>query len=388
MDPHQEICRAIDAYRETAVATSRSIHDHPEPRFEEVFAAEQLTGAARALGLQVESGIAGLKTAFRAEFGGHGPTVAIFAEYDALPNGHSCGHNLIAGAALAAVAGLHSIAPHLKGKIVFMGTPAEEGGGGKVILMNRGALKGVDAAMMAHPMDGEWSTMPALATHTIKLTFHGRAAHASLAPWNGSSALAAMLQTFHAVDMARLHFRDGSRVHGIITNGGQATNIIPELTECQFVTRARTAKYAKEMAERVIRCAEGSAMAAGTRVEHASHAGYKNMINNMTVAHRYAAHSAALGAPSPDAPLDLPTGSTDMGDISHRFVAIHPIFAIATPGEGSCHEDGFVRHADSPRGYDAMIRVAKALAMTAYDLLAEPELLASAKAEFAQHADS
>jgi amidohydrolase len=388
MDPHQEICRAIDAYRETAVATSRSIHDRPEPRFEEVFAAEQLTGAAAAMGLQVERGIAGLKTAFRAEFGGHGPTVAIFAEYDALPNGHSCGHNLIAGAALAAIAGLHAVAPQLKGKIVFMGTPAEEGGGGKVILMNRGALKGVDAAMMAHPMDCEWSTMPALATHGVRLKFRGKASHAAIAPWDGSSALAAMLLTFHAVDMARLHFRDGSRVHGIITNGGQAANIIPELTECQFTTRAYTSKYAEEMAQRVIQCARGAAMAVGTQVEESNFSGYKNMVTNLSVAHRYAQHSQALGTPSPDPPLGLPTGSTDMGDISHRMVAIHPVFAISSPGEGTCHEDAFVRHADSPRGYDAMTRVAKALAMTAYDLLAEPELLASAKAEFAQSKES
>jgi len=388
MDPHHEICRAIDAYRDTAVATSHAIHEHPESRFEEVFAAEQLTGAAQALGLAVERGIAGLKTAFRAEFGAHGPSVAIFAEFDALPNGHSCGHNLIAGAALAAVAGLHSIAPHLKGKIVFMGTPAEEGGGGKVILMNRGALKGVDAAMMAHPMDGEWSTMPALATYGVRLKFRGKAAHAAIAPWDGSSALAAMLQTFHAVDSARLHFRDGSRVHGIITNGGQASNIIPELTECQFVTRAFTSKYAKEMAERVIQCARGAAMATGTQVEETVSAGYKNMITNRAVAHRYAEHSKALGTPSPDPPPGLPTGSTDMGDVSHRMIAIHPVFAITSPGEGTCHEDAFVRHADSPRGYDAMIRVAKALAMTAFDLLAEPELLASAKAEFAQSVES
>ncbi|MHB8383906.1 MAG: amidohydrolase [Candidatus Binataceae bacterium] len=383
MNPHQEICRAIDAYRETAVAASHAIHDHPEPRFEEVFAADQLAGAAQALGLQVERGIAGLKTAFRAEFGASGPTVAIFAEYDALPNGHSCGHNLIAGAALAAVAGLHAIAPQLKGKIVFMGTPAEEGGGGKVVLMNRGALKGVDAAMMAHPMDSEWSTMPALATHGVRLRFRGKAAHAAIAPWDGSSALSAMLLTFHAVDMARLHFRDGSRIHGIITNGGQATNIIPELTECNFATRGFTSQYAEEMAQRVIQCARGAAMATGAQVEESTHAGYKNMITNLAVAHRYAEHSQALGTPSPDPPHGLPTGSTDMGNISHRMIAIHPVFAIATPGEGTCHEDAFVRHADSPRGYDAMIRVAKALAMTAHDLLAEPELLSSAKAEFA-----
>ena len=389
MEAHQAICGAIDEFRETAVAVSRSIHDHPEPKFEEHFAAEQLSKATSGLGLRVENGIAGLKTAFRAEFGrSEGPTVAIFAEYDALPNGHSCGHNLIAGAALSAVAGLNAIAAQLPGRVVFMGTPAEEGGGGKILLLNRGALKGVDAAMMAHPMDGEWSTMPALATRHLRLTFNGHAAHASLAPWEGSSALAAVLQTFHAVDMARLHFRDGSRIHGIITDGGQAMNIIPERAECMFLARGKTSKYVEEMAARVIRCAEAAAMATGTKVEVKAEGGYKNMINNYSMARRYSAHSESLGVRTPEAPSDLPTGSTDMGDISHAMPAIHPTFAIAHRGEGSCHEDRFVAHADSRQGYDAMIRVAKALAMTAYDLLADPEFLKAAKAEYAQRQES
>ena len=389
MEAHKAICSAIDNFRETAVAISRSIHARPELKFEEHFAAEQLVKGATALGLKVETGIAGLATAFRAEFGrASGPTVAIFAEYDALPNGHSCGHNLIAGAALSAVAGLSSIGEQLPGRIVFMGTPAEEGGGGKVLLLQRGALKGVDAAVMAHPMDMEWSTMPALATRHLHITFRGRAAHAALAPWDGSSALAAVLQTFQAVDMARLHFRDGSRIHGIITNGGQAVNIIPERTECMFLARSKTSKYVEQMAARVIQCAEGAAMATGTKAEVEVVGGYKNMINNYTMARRYAAHSESLGFRAPEAPLDLPTGSTDMGDISHAMPAIHPTFAIARHGEGSCHEDRFVAHADSSRGYDAMIRVAKSLAMTAYDLISDPGLMAAARAEYAERQES
>ena len=389
MEVHKAICSAIDNFRETAVAISRSIHARPELKFEEHFAAEQLAKGATALGLKVETGIAGLATAFRAEFGrASGPTVAIFAEYDALPNGHSCGHNLIGGAALSAVAGLSSIGDQLPGRIVFMGTPAEEGGGGKILLLQRGALKGVDAAVMAHPMDMEWSTMPALATRHLHLTFRGRAAHAALAPWDGSSALAAVLQTFQAVDMARLHFRDGSRIHGIITNGGQAVNIIPERTECMFLARGKTSKYVEQMAARVIQCAEGAAMATGTKAEVEVVGGYKNMINNYTMARRYAAHSESLGVRAPEAPLDLPTGSTDMGDISHAMPAIHPTFAIARHGEGSCHEDRFVAHADSGRGYDAMIRVAKALAMTAYDLISDQGLMAAAKAEYAERQES
>ncbi|HYL59488.1 MAG TPA: M20/M25/M40 family metallo-hydrolase, partial [Candidatus Acidoferrales bacterium] len=209
MDPHAEICRAIDNYREKIVAVSHEIHEHPELKFEEHFAADALTRAAAELGLQVERGVGGLATAFRSEFGGDGPAVAILAEYDALPNGHSCGHNLIAGAALSAVAGLKSIAGTLPGRIVLLGTPAEEGGGGKIILIDKGALKGVDAAMMAHPTDAEFSTMPALATQHLKLTFHGHGAHAALAPWDGSSALSAIIQTFQSVDAMRLHLRDG-----------------------------------------------------------------------------------------------------------------------------------------------------------------------------------
>jgi amidohydrolase len=388
MSTQDEISRAIDRYKETAVKISHAIHEHPELKFQERFAAEQLTGAARALGLEVERGTGGLETAFRAEFGNSGPAVAILAEYDALPNGHSCGHNLIACAALSAVAGLAGVGRELKGRIVFLGTPAEEGGGGKIILLDKGALKGVDAAMMAHPMDAEWSTMPALATRHLHLTFRGRASHAALAPWEGSSALAAVIQTFQSVDAARLHFRDGSRIHGIITNGGQAVNIIPERTECQFLARAKTSKYVEEMAARVIRCAEAAALATGTRLEHELAMGYKNMINNLAMARHYAAHTERLGVRAPEAPPDMPTGSTDMGDVSHAMPAIHPIFAVSRRGEGSCHEDAFVAHADTPHAYGQMIRVAKALALTAYDLLADPELMKAAKAEFAQRKES
>ena len=390
MDAHGEICRAIDEYREKVVAVSHEIHEHPELKFEEHLAADLLTRAAKELGLEVERGIGGLETAFRAEFGGDGPTVAILAEYDALPNGHSCGHNLIAGAALSAVAGLKSIAGKFKlpGRIIFLGTPAEEGGGGKIIMIDKGVMRGVDAAMMAHPTDAEWCTMPALATQHIKLKFRGHAAHAALAPWDGSSALAAVLQTFQSVDAMRLHLRDGSRIHGIITDGGQAVNIIPEKTECLFLARGKTSRYTEEIGARVIRCAEAAAMATGTIVEAIIEGGYKNLINNLSMAHRYAAHNEALGTRSPVAPDNIPTGSTDMGDVSHVMPAIHPAFAISRHGEGNCHEDAFVAHADSTRGYDAMIRVAKAMAMTAYDLLAEPELMAATKKEFATRRES
>ncbi len=383
MAVHDEICGAIERFRERAIELGRRIHARPELKFQERFAAEQLCTALGGLGVEVERGVGGLETAFRAALGKSGPTVAILAEYDALPNGHSCGHNLICTAALSAFAGLAAMRERLPGRVMIIGTPAEEGGGGKVILLEHGVLSGVDAAMMAHAMDGEYATFPALATRHLRITFKGRAAHAAAAPWAGASALSAVIQTFQSVDAARLHFRDGARIHGIITNGGQAVNIVPEMTECEFLCRAYTTKYAHEVAERVVRCAQAAAMATGTEMAHEIIGGYRNLINNTAMAHRYARHSEALGVKAPDAPPDLPTGSTDMGDISHAMPAIHPVFRIADPGAGNCHEDRFEKHTDSPRAYEAMVRVAKAMAMTAWDLLAEPALMEEARREFA-----
>jgi amidohydrolase len=383
MEAHNEICRAIDAYQPQVIALSHEIHEHPELKFREHLACELLTGAIRELGVEVQTGVGGLDTAFRSAFGNPGPAIAILAEYDALPNGHSCGHNLIAGAALAAAAGLSSMRQKLPGQIVLMGTPAEEGGGGKITLLDNGAFNGVDAAMMAHPMDSEFSAVPVLAMEYLRITFHGRAAHAAGAPWDGVSALSAVLQTFQSVDAARLHFRDLSRVHGIITNGGQAANIVPALTQCEFIARAVTGKHAGEIAQRVRRCADAAAMATGARVEHETVCAYKDMINNRAIGQIYEHHSQALGTVTCVAPAGTPTGSTDMGDVSHALPAIHPTFQISNRGEGSCHEDVFVKYSDTDRAYTAMIRVAKAMALSAYDLLANPEALAAAKTEFA-----
>jgi metal-dependent amidase/aminoacylase/carboxypeptidase family protein len=168
---------------------------------------------------------------------------------------------------------------------------------------------------------------------------------------------------------------------------GAAMNIVPELTQCEFLARATTSGYAAEIANRIVRCAEAAAAAAatGARMDHRLIGGYQNMINNRAMAQLYAHHSEALGTPSPEAPPAMPTGSTDMGDVSHVLPWIHPLFQISDAGTGNCHEDAFVRYADSERGYTAMIRVAKAMALTAYDLLANPEALAAAKSEFASH---
>jgi amidohydrolase len=383
MEAYTEICRTIDSYREKVVSLSHEIHEHPELKFREHFACGQLVGAIRELGLEVQSGVGGLDTSFRSVFGNPGATIAILAEYDALPNGHSCGHNLIAGAALAAAAGLAAMRQKLPGQIVLMGTPAEEGGGGKITLLDNGAFKGVDAAIMAHPADCEFSAIGVLAMQHLRITFRGRAAHAAAAPWNGVNALSAVLQTFQGVDAARLHFRDFSRVHGIITNGGQVVNIVPELAQCEFSARATTARHADEIAQRIRRCADAAASATGASVQHETICAYKNMVINRTIARIYERHSEGLGVITREAPPGTPTGSSDMGDISHALPAIHPMFQVSNHGEGTCHEDVFVKFSDSDRGYTAMLRVAKAMALSAYDLLTNADALAAAKNEFA-----
>ncbi len=385
MSVQEQMLQAIEDAAEHLIDVSRQIHDKPELRFEKHFAVKTLTEALTHFGIAPEYPIGGLDTAFRAEFGREAaPTVAILAEYDALPNGHACGHNLIAGAALGAAVGLNAIREHLPGRAVILGTPAEEGGGGKVILVEQDAFAGVDAAMMFHPFDRTMLANPALANQTLTATYHGKNSHAAAAPWDGHSALSGVIQMFNLIDNARLHFRDGTRIHGIITEGGEAVNIIPQRAQAKFSLRAFQADYLDEVTDRVIQCAEAAALATGTQVETEVHRGYKDMRDNMTMARRFGDHLRALGVEVPERDPNAGFGSTDMGDVSHAVPAIHPYLGICDIGESMCHQDTFAGHADSRRGYEAMLHAAKAMAMTTYDLLTQPELLETVKAEW-QH---
>jgi amidohydrolase len=337
------------------------------------------------VGLEAETPTGGLQTAFRAEFGGdRGPKIAILAEYDALPNGHACGHNLIAGAALGAAVGLASVKAQLPGRVVLLGTPGEEGGGGKVMLIDNGAFTEIDAAMMFHPFDRTVLANPALANQWITFTFHGKNSHAAAAPWDGYSALSGVIQTFNLIDNARLHFRDGTRIHGIITDGGKVVNIIPQTAQAMFSVRAFTVDALAQVSERVVKCAEAAALATGTRVDIDVRQGYKDMHDNMTMARRFGEHLRALGVVFQERDPDAGFGSTDMGNVSYAMPAIHPYLAICDIGETMCHQDAFVTCADQPRGYQAMLNAAKAMALTTYDLLTQPDFLAAAKEEWQQ----
>ena len=275
---------------------ARHIHAHPELRFEEHQAAGWIGELLRARGFAVDQGLAGMPTALRAGTGDRGPTVAILGEYDALPDiGHACGHNLIAMAAVGAFLGAAAVTRSTGGRVVFLGTPAEEGGGGKIKMLRAGLFDGIDAAMMFHPFDRDILAHPSLASLWLSMTFDGQPAHAAAAPHDGRSALQACLDTFRLVDGQRIGFRDGVRVHGVVTNGGQAVNVIPERAACEFGVRARNTDELSRVCAIVERCARAAAMASEVSVEIARRDGYRDMRNNLTLARVFGEHLSSEG---------------------------------------------------------------------------------------------
>ena len=386
-DPGLRAENIAQAVRDLAPAlreVATQIHANPELRFEEHKAAAWISDAVEKEGIAVDRGCNDLPTAFRAKAGtGAGPHVAILAEYDALPEiGHACGHNLIAAGALGAFLALARQSAELGGTVHLIGTPAEEGGGGKIRLLERGAFEGIDAAMMFHPFDRDLLMHPTLASVWLTMTFKGTPSHAALAPWEGKSALTACLETFRLIDSQRVHFRDGVRVHGFVTNGGQAVNIIPELSACEFSVRAPELGELARVKEIVERCAKGAAMACGVEVEIGMREGYKDMRNNAPMARAFGKHLERLGRAPREVDPTVGTGSTDMGDISHAVPSIHPWIAICNEGETTCHQHAFAACAGSERGTKAMLTAAEAMALTASDLLSDAGLLAEVKGAF------
>jgi amidohydrolase len=374
----------VDHLAPTLREVSSKIHDNPELRFEEHKAAAWLAEAVEHAGVSVERNLGGLATAFRARVGsGTGPRIAILAEYDALPEiGHACGHNLIASGALGAFLALARQREAITGTVELIGTPAEEGGGGKIRLLSAGAFQGVDAAMMFHPFDRDLLAHVALASIWLEARYQGVPSHAALAPWGGQSALTACLDTFRLIDSQRIHFRDGVRVHGIIKNGGQAVNIIPELAIAEFSVRARDTTELERVKAIVDRCARAAAMASGVSVSLSVRQGYKDLVNNLTMARRFGEHLRGLGRLPAETDETVGAGSTDMGDISHAVPSIHPWVAICERDETTCHQHAFTACAGSERGASGMLVAAKAMALTAAELIGDAGLLSAVRKEF------
>lgn len=363
---------------------AKRIHEKPELRFEEHAACALLTATVEERGVSVEKNLGDLPTAFRARVGtGAAPRVAILAEYDALPEiGHACGHNLIAAGALGAFLAVAPQATALGGTVELIGTPAEEGGGGKIKLVESGVFEGIDVAMMFHPFDRDLLAHPTLANLWIDFEWRGKASHAALAPWDGTSALTACLETFRLIDSQRVHFRDGVRVHGYVTHGGDAVNIIPELARAQFSVRAFDQAELDRVRAIVERCARGAALATGTEVTITPQRGYRDLRNNGPLAVRFGEHLSRLGRTPKMTDPAVGTGSTDMGDVSHVVPSIHPWIAVCDENEATCHQHAFAAIAGSARGGDAMLIAAETLALTAVDVIEDATLRSAARAEF------
>ena len=385
------LAEAVDRLAEELWGLALRIHEHPELAYREEKAAAWLAEFLEAHGLAVEPGVGGLPTAFGAEVQGArpGPTVAILAEYDALPGiGHACGHNIIAasaagaGAALAAAAAAGGLP--VGGRVVVLGTPAEEGGAGKVRLMEAGVFREVDAAMMIHPRSSTQLWRPTLGLAACKVEYFGKAAHAAAAPWQGVNALNALIGLFNAVDAMRQQLRPDARVHGIITAGGQKANIIPEYTAAEFYLRSLDQEHLEELRRRFEAAADGAATATGCRVRVTFDPVVHDPLKpNHAMLELFGKNLGRIGFAVDAQDTEAGYGSTDAGNVSQALPTIHPYIRIAPDGVPA-HSRGFAEAARSPLARAGMVAAAKALAMTALDLLADPEALGAAKAEFAR----
>ncbi len=385
------IVEAVEQRAEELWALALRIHANPELAYQEEKAAAWLTDLLEKHGCRVERGVGGVPTAFRAEIAGAGagPTVAIMAEYDALPQiGHACGHNVIAtsgagaGAALAAVAGTGGLP--FRGRVVVIGTPAEEGGAGKVRLMEAGVFRDVDVAMMIHPRCGTQLWRPTLGLTKCKVEYFGKAAHASSWPWRGVNALNAVIGLFNALDAMRQQIRSDARIHGIITVGGQQANIIPEYTAAEFYLRSPDRGYLRELRRRFEAAAEGAATATGCRVQVTFDPIIHDPLKpNFTLLDLFGKNLDRIGFPVDPEDPEAGYGSTDAGNVSQALPTIHPYIRTSPDGVPG-HSREFAEHAATPLARAGMLAAAKALALTALDCLANPQAIQAAKDEFAR----
>jgi amidohydrolase len=391
--------KAIDAAREELFGIALDIHAHPELNYQEFHAAKLLSDTLEAHDFTVERGIGGVETAFRATLeggAGDGPTVAVLAEYDALPEiGHGCGHNLIAMVGLGAGLGVQANMKDLPGRLVVIGTPAEEGGGGKIKLLEAGVFDGVDICLSSHPssnrtiipqdipMDESWS----LAMVGFRYIYHGKAAHAAAAPEEGINALNSLIHLFTGIDALRQHLREDTRIHGIITDGGLAPNVVPEFAAANFMLRCRDRNYLSDViVGKVLKIAEGAALITGATLEvEPYYPFYENVLPNAVLAENFRANAEAVGMR-----IDAPTGgrrgsgaSTDFGNVSQVLPSLELRYAVSETPVPS-HSRQMTETAITETALSSALNVAKVLSLTAGDFLRDPARLKEAQAEFAK----
>ena len=385
-DAKRRACAEVDRLADRLIDASHRIHAHPELNFEEVYAHDLLTDILDDLGRRPERHAWGVNTAFEARAGESGPDIAVLCEYDALPGvGHACGHNVIATAGLGAGLAAAALADELGGRVRIMGTPAEEGGGGKIVMARNGAFDGLAAAMMVHPADADLIRMDCIAVQEMYVEYQGRAAHAAAAPHEGRNALDAAVLGYMNVAALRQHILPTERIHGIFTKAGDKANIVPREAALTWMVRSPTIASLQPLKDRVLACVESSATATGCSCTTSwQHVTYADMVDNGPMVESYVANAAALGRTvrDPRAIGHPVVGSTDMGNISYLVPSIHPMIKVADEGV-AIHTVDFAEWARSAQGDLAVLDGAKAMAMTVIDLWADRTLLQRVRTNFA-----
>ncbi|MBT8242051.1 MAG: M20 family metallopeptidase [Acidimicrobiia bacterium] len=368
MTHKQTALTAFEAVESVLVATSHWMYHNPELGYQEIEISKRLSDFLATHGLDVTYPAGGLDTAFEATAGTSGPRVVICCEYDALPKvGHACGHNIIATAAVGAGVALAGLADELGIRVTVLGTPAEEGGGGKVDLMDAGLFDDAAAAMMIHPGPDDMLDPSFQAREGFAVEYFGKDSHAAFAPEKGLNALDAFVQAYLNVATLRQALTAYDRIHGIIDHGGDASNIIPSYTKSTWGIRAGTKERLEELIPKVRACFEAAATATGCRLEISSTGHpYYTMVNNPVMTELYAGNSESVGRPMPPE-IEPEGGSSDMGNVSHVVPSIHPMLAIEC-GDSVNHQPEFAAHTIEPSGDLAIRDGALAMAYTIIDM--------------------
>lgn len=384
----EEINKIIKQLRPELQELSEYIYDHPELGHEEVKSSKAHVELLKKHGFDVEYPYLGIDTAFKAVYKGNkeGPTLAYLSEYDALPGiGHGCGHNILGATDTGAGIVLSKLVDDVGGTVVVLGTPAEETNGDKVTMADAGTFDDIDVAFCTHPSDGYYASGTSMAMEAVEFRFYGKTAHAAASPFEGKNALDACINFFNNVSTLRQQIHPSARVHGVIKEGGEAANVIPDYSRAEFYVRAMDMPYLNELREKVIRCAEAGALAADCRMEWGHYeAAYKNLITNETLSSLYNKNMGSLG-------IDMITeerdsmGSMDMGNVSQVVPAINPYFEITDGKSVSGHTIEFREFTKTDAAYEAMEKTMAGLTYTALDLLTNTETLQRVKEEFQQN---
>ncbi len=380
-----KVKQLVDQMKQELIELSDEIYKNPELGYEEYNSCRLHEEILQKYGFKVQKKYLGVDTAFRAEYTSNkeGPTIAFLAEYDALPGiGHGCGHNILGTTSTGAGIVLSQLLDEIGGKVVVFGTPAEETSGAKVLFVEKEAFNDIDVSMVAHPNMSYNKSGKSLAMDAIQFEYKGKPSHAASSPEKGINALDAVINTFNNVNALRQQTKPEARIHGVIKDGGKAANVIPDYTMAQFYVRAQTKGYLTELTEKVKKCAQGAALAAGVELTISNYEySYDNMVTNQIMSDIFTKHLEELGVKEILEPRQS-FGSIDAGNVSHVCPTIHPYFDIVGDINIGAHTVEFAESTVTQYAYDNMMITIQALAMTGAKIIQDQELLEKIKEEF------